>query len=194
MIPTRSFCVTSGRLTQSIAFARSFLSCERFRFVSRIFRFKRGGRGEFRRRIFDSAACFASRTSAARCSIVMSNRSRANRRLRICERESCTVTLRPVGRWRRVTAVATLFTFCPPGPDERANVSSSSFSGRLFTICPAFALSSILSMSVGVVAVSGRPETTHNKAVTKLILPGDCLSQESVRSSTLSLALTGRKI
>ena len=32
----------------------------------------------------------------------------------------------PEGRWRRVTAVETLFTFCPPGPPERANVSSSS--------------------------------------------------------------------
>ena len=53
--------LTSGRITQSIPFARSFLSCERFRFVSRIFRFKRGGRGEFRRRILASAARFACR-------------------------------------------------------------------------------------------------------------------------------------
>src|ERR1043166_5257360 len=36
--------------------------------------------------------------------------------------------LTPVGRWRSVTAVDTLLTFWPPGPLERANVSSRSTS------------------------------------------------------------------
>ena len=43
-------------------------------------------------------------------------------------------------------------------------------------------------MSVEAVTVSSRPQMTRNKAVTKLVLPGDRLSQESVRSFNPSFA------
>lgn len=44
------------------------------------------------------------------------------------ERESWTVTVILVGKCRRVTRVETLFTFCPPGPEERLKISSNSAS------------------------------------------------------------------
>lgn len=125
-MPTRNFLDTSGRIAQSTAFARSFLSSERFRFVSRIFRFKRGGRGEFRRRSCAAAARFNCRAAARRPSSASSKRSSASWRFRAWERESCTVTVMPLGACFSVTAVETLLTCWPPGPDERANVSFSS--------------------------------------------------------------------
>ncbi len=42
--------------------------------------------------------------------------------------------LRPVGKWRRRTAVSTLFTFCPPLPPARMVVISMSLSGTSMLI------------------------------------------------------------
>ena len=114
----------------STGLPRNFLSCERFLFCSRIFRFKRGGRGELRRRSREAVARWAARFSARRRSNSSSRRSSASVRLRACERESCAVTLIPLGRCRRVTAVETLLTCWPPGPEERAKVSSKSAACR----------------------------------------------------------------
>jgi hypothetical protein len=86
------------------------------------------GRGDFRRRALSRCAISVARRFCSACSIASSNRSRASFRFCACERESCTVTLIPLDRCRSVTAVATLFTFCPPGPPDRANVSSRSSS------------------------------------------------------------------
>ena len=77
---------------------------------------------------FSRKARFAARSFARSRSIAVTNRCRAIRRFVACERESWTVTLTPLGRWRSVTAVETLLTCCPPGPDDRANVSSKSAS------------------------------------------------------------------
>ena len=68
------------------------------------------------------------RSSFRTLSIASSNRSRASLRFTACDRESWTVTLMPVGRCRSVTAVETLFTFWPPGPLDRAKLSSRSVS------------------------------------------------------------------
>ena len=103
-----------------------FFSSDRFRLFSRIFFFRRGGRGEFRRRSCATAARFLSFASFSRRSNASSRRSSASWRLRACERESCTVTAIPLGRCRKVTAVETLLTCCPPGPEERAKLSSKS--------------------------------------------------------------------
>ena len=100
----------------------------RFRFASRIRFFNFAGRGDFLLRSFSRKARFAARSLARLCSIAAANRSRAIRRFVACERESCTVTLTPLGRWRSVTEVEALFTCCPPGPEDRANVSSRSAS------------------------------------------------------------------
>jgi hypothetical protein len=108
--------------------ARRFFSSPRFRFDSRILLLSAGGRGDLRRRSFARNAICAARFCWARFAIASSKRSRANLRFCACDLESCTVTAIPLGRWRKVTAVATLFTFCPPGPPERANVSSRSTS------------------------------------------------------------------
>ncbi len=112
---------------------RSFFRVERFRFDSKIRLFKPRGRGEFFLRIFSRCDISADRRSLSCRSKAARKRSRASFRFIACERESCTVTLRPEGRWRSVTAVETLFTFCPPGPPERANISSRSVSriGRI---------------------------------------------------------------
>ena len=89
---------------------RSCFTSERRRLPSKSFRFKAGGLGDRCRRIFSrretSARFFAKRSR----SIASSNRARASFRLNACDRDSCTVTRSPVGRWRRVTAVETLFT------------------------------------------------------------------------------------
>jgi hypothetical protein len=124
--PARTFVLTSARITQSSDFARSFFSSERFRLLSRIFFFKRGGRGEFRRRSCAAAARFFCLASSSRRSRASSRRSSASCLFRACERESCTVTAIPVGRCLSVTAVDTLLTCCPPGPEERAKLSSRS--------------------------------------------------------------------
>ena len=99
---------------------------ERWRFDSRMRSFKARGRGLRCRRIFSRRAISAARSAWRRRSSAAVNRSRASFRLTACDLESCTVTVTPVGRWRSVTAVETLLTFCPPGPPERANVSSRS--------------------------------------------------------------------
>ena len=84
------------------------------------------GRFEFCRRFFSISARRAAR-SAARCaSIASSSRSQASWRFIACDRESCTVTAAPVGMWRSKTAVETLFTCWPPGPELRAKRSSKS--------------------------------------------------------------------
>jgi len=62
------------------------------------FLFNVAGRGDLRRRSFSRAAIWARRTARCRSSIASSNRSRASLRFIACERESCTVTLIPVGR------------------------------------------------------------------------------------------------
>ena len=52
-----------------------------------------------------------------------------------CDRSDCTATEMPVGRWVTRTAVSSLFTFCPPGPDERNTSNFKSFGLNLrFTI------------------------------------------------------------
>jgi hypothetical protein len=113
-------------ICQMSIFARCFFSSPRFRLASRIRRLSAAGRGERRRRAFSRAAISAARRFCSTSSIASSNRSRASLRFCACERESSTVTLIPLGRCRNVTAVATLFTFWPPGPLDRANVSSRS--------------------------------------------------------------------
>ena len=103
-----------------------FLLPSRMRFLSA------RGLGDLRRRSRSRFAMREVRSSCSRLINAASNRSRASWRLRACERESCTVTAMPVGRCRSVTAVETLFTFCPPGPPERAKVSSKSDSRNSF--------------------------------------------------------------
>ena len=108
--------------------ARCRFTSPRLRFDSRIFLLSADGRGDFRRRSFSRTAIRARRAARCRSSIAVSNRSRASLRFCACDRESCTVTLIPDGKCRSVTAVATLLTFWPPGPDERAKVSFRSAS------------------------------------------------------------------
>ena len=110
--------------------ARCFFSSARLRFDSKILLLRARGRGDFRRRAFSLAAISCARRVASACSTASSNRSRASLRFWACERESWTVTPIPLGRCRNVTAVETLFTFCPPGPDDLAKVSSRSLSRR----------------------------------------------------------------
>jgi len=107
-------------------FARCRFSSPRFRFDSRICLFSAGGRGDFRRLIFSRFEISAARRLSISLSIASNKRSRASLRFCACDRESCAVTLIPLGRCRNVTAVETLFTFCPPGPPERAKLSSRS--------------------------------------------------------------------
>lgn len=107
---------------------RCLFSSLRLRFDSRIFLFNAGGRVDLRRRSFSRAAICARRSARCRSSIASSKRCRASLRFIACDRESWTVTLIPLGRCRSVTAVETLFTFWPPGPPDRANVSSRSAS------------------------------------------------------------------
>jgi hypothetical protein len=109
-------------------FARCFFNSPRLRFESRIFCLSTRGRGDLRRRSFSRAATCARRSARCRFSIASSNRPRASLRFCACERESWTLTLIPLGRCRNVTAVETLFTFCPPGPPDRAKISSRSLS------------------------------------------------------------------
>ena len=81
-----------------------------------------------------------------------SKRSRASLRLVACDRESCTVTLIPVGKCRSVTAVETLFTCCPPGPLDLANVSS-----RLASRIPRRRIRSLIAPS-GIAASLSTPQ------------------------------------
>jgi hypothetical protein len=111
---------------QSSTLDRNFFNLDRCRLPSRIRFFKARGRGDRWRRIFSRRLISAALSSRRRRSIASSSRSRASLRLSACERESCTVTLAPLGKCRKVTAVDTLFTFWPPGPLERAKISSNS--------------------------------------------------------------------
>ena len=88
--------------------------------------FNARGRGDRCRRAFSRRLISAVRALSRLRSIASSSRSRASLRLRACERESCTVTRSPEGKWRSVTAVDTLLTFWPPGPPDRAKTSSNS--------------------------------------------------------------------
>ena len=116
---------------------RNFFVRDRRRFDSRMRSFNPRGRGECWRRRFSRSARTAARSSRSFLSSNSRSRSLASFRLVACDRESCTVTLIPDGRCRRVTAVETLFTFCPPGPPERAKVSCRSDSGNSITPPPA---------------------------------------------------------
>lgn len=109
-------------------FLRCFFSTPRFRLDSRMRLLSAAGRTERRRRAFSRCAISAACRFCSACSTASSNRSRARLRFWACERESCTVTLIPLGRCSSVTAVETLFTFCPPGPDDLAKVSFRSLS------------------------------------------------------------------
>jgi hypothetical protein len=77
---------------------RCRFSSPRFRFDSKILFLSARGRGDFRRRAFSLAAILCARRLASACSTASSNRSRASLRFWACERESCTVTLTPLGR------------------------------------------------------------------------------------------------
>lgn len=105
---------------------RSCFVLERRRLDSRMRSFNARGRGRRCRLTFSRRATSMARCASRRFSNAASRRSRASFRLRACDRESWTVTLSPVGTWRSVTAVETLLTFWPPGPPERAKVSSRS--------------------------------------------------------------------
>lgn len=111
---------------QSSTLVLNFFNFDLRRFPSRIRFFNARGRGERWRRIFSRRLSSAARACCRCRSIAPSNRSRASLRLRACERESCTVTRSPEGKWRSVTAVDTLLTFWPPGPPDRAKTSSRS--------------------------------------------------------------------
>ncbi len=111
---------------QSSIFVLNFFSLDLRRLPSRIRFFKARGRGERWRRIFSRRLSSTARSSSSRRSIASSSLSRASLRFRACDRESCTVTRNPEGKWRNVTAVDTLLTFWPPGPPDRAKTSSSS--------------------------------------------------------------------
>ncbi len=114
------------RSNQSSTLVLNFFNLDLRRFPSRIRFFKARGRGERCRRIFSRRLSSAARALCRCRSIASSSLSRASLRLRACERESCTVTRSPEGKWRSVTAVDTLLTFWPPGPPDRAKTSSSS--------------------------------------------------------------------
>lgn len=111
---------------QSSILVLNFFSLDLRRLPSRIRLFKARGRGERWRRTFSRRLSSTARSSCQRRSIASSSLWRASLRLRACERESCTVTRNPEGKWRNVTAVDTLLTFWPPGPPDRAKISSSS--------------------------------------------------------------------
>src|SRR4030095_14827220 len=95
-------------------FPRCFFSSARLRFDSRIRFLNFSGRGDFLRLSFSRMARFSARFFARCCWIASAKRSRAIRRFIACERESCTVTLIPVGRGRRRTPVGAFFTFLLP--------------------------------------------------------------------------------
>ena len=54
--------------------------------------------------------------------------SKASSRFAPCVRAAVERIRMPVGKCRRITAVSTLLTFCPPLPPERVVVISMSFS------------------------------------------------------------------
>ena len=89
---------------------RCLFSSLRLCFPSNIFRFSAAGRGDFPRRAFSRAAISAARRSSRAFEMASNKRSRASFRFTACDRESCTVTLIPLGRCRSVTAVETLLT------------------------------------------------------------------------------------
>jgi hypothetical protein len=89
---------------------RIFFVSERRRFDSTSFAFVPRERLAFRRRSLEASANCASFFASAASLIFCSSLRRAVSRFIACERESETVTLKPVGTWRKVTAVETLFT------------------------------------------------------------------------------------
>ena len=131
---------------------RPFLTSERRRFPSTSFLFSERDLGASLRRAL-AAAARACCLRAARCSAILAaSRSRAMPRFMLWLRESETVTESPVGRWVKVTAVETLFTCCPPGPEERAKLSRRSSS-----------------LSLGIVIAGSGP-----KSSCRLPKPGGC--------------------
>ena len=80
-----------------------------------------------RRRFLESSAKRNWRAAVAADSSLAANKRIASARLRAWDREVVTRTERPVGKWRRVTAVETLLTCWPPGPLDRQKTSSTSF-------------------------------------------------------------------
>jgi hypothetical protein len=113
------------RYSESPGARRRCLIPARRSFSSRILRFKAGGRGERCRRAFSFSALRRFLSSAWRLSNNSTKRDTAMARFWCWERESVTVTESPVGICRNVTAVATLLTFWPPGPPDRAKDSSN---------------------------------------------------------------------
>src|SRR5207248_3178372 len=105
---------------------RCRFNSERLRFDSKMRALSLAGLRDFRRRSRSWNARLAARSALRFFSIASSNRLRAMRRFIVCERASCTVTLVPLGRCDSVTAVETLFTCCPPGPEARAKDSRTS--------------------------------------------------------------------
>ena len=95
----RSFLVSARRRFDSTSFA--FVARERF-----ALRLRSRAASARRSRFFSSAA--AASFSPRRFPAVA--------RFTACDRESDTVTRIPLGTWRSVTAVETLFTCCPPRP------------------------------------------------------------------------------
>jgi hypothetical protein len=135
-----------------------FLISDRRRFCSTILCLVARDRVARCRRRFAAAALCSCNFSAFRRSNSSTRRKRARCRFMACERESCTEMLIPLGRWVNVTAVETLFTCCPPGPEERAKISSRSDSSiRSLSIRAASAERFIFELPGGVIPVSGDP-------------------------------------
>ena len=89
---------------------RNFFVSERRRFDSTSIAFVPRERLAFRRRSLEASANCASFFASAASLIFCSSLRLAVSLFIACERESETVTLNPVGTWRKVTAVETLFT------------------------------------------------------------------------------------
>src|SRR6266511_1721943 len=86
------------------------------------------GRFRFWRRVFSRSARPASAISLRARSILSSNSRRARNRFNPCWRVVWHLTRSPVGRCSSMTQEELLFTFWPPAPAERTNVSSRSVS------------------------------------------------------------------
>ena len=89
-----------------------------------------------RRRFLETSAKCNWRAAAAAASNLAANKRVASTRLRAWDREVLTRTERPVGKWRRVTAVETLLTCWPPGPLDRQKTSSTSFGRQGYILRP----------------------------------------------------------
>jgi hypothetical protein len=127
------FGIRGCRHASQATLLRIFFVSERRRLDSTSFTLVPRERFAFRRLSRAASAMrFCFWTSAA-SDIFWRSLRRAVCRFIACERESETVTFSPVGTCRRVTAVETLFTCCPPGPLERENISTIS-AGHNFLI------------------------------------------------------------